>query len=214
MRDTKEEIESTNLGDSAKQEDASTDPKKHLLRKPTTRAGKMLSAIVVAAITVGGAYAVVVFAPHPMTQTGPGVPVQDVAVGCTVLSVTPVSVLVGDGGGDVKFYCGNGSPALTTVNGTATLVVTGVASSDVEIPQGTYSPAFFLIPYGYAGPFGSEHSCSGIPGLWGGVDDKHFGYPLTIGTGTWDYCLEYINQTSAGGLNPITVTWTPVADWD
>ncbi len=215
VKETNDEIEPTGPEDSAKQEDASMGPKRKLLRRPATRAGKVVFAIVVAALIVGGAYAVVVLGLQLPTQTGPGIPVTRVSVGCTDLIVTPVSILVGDGGGDVKLSCGNGNPALTTVNGTASLAITGLGSEwDDPFPPGTYSPALYLIPYAYPGPIGSGNVCHTIPGEWGGIDERHFGYPITIGTGRWDYCLEYPNQTSAGSMNMVTITWTAIDDWD
>ncbi len=209
-KDTNDDHAPIDLEGSARREKEPVSPKRRIL---ATWAGKIFVAFVAATVIMGGAYAVVRLNQPPSPQTGPSVPVGSVTTGCTDLSVRPVSVLVGDGGGDVSFYCGNGSPALTAVNGTASVEVTGVANPSMPIPQGTYSPVFWLYPSTFSGPFGSGHSCSDIPGLWGGIDPRHFGYPITLGTGSWNYCLEYINQTGPGSLNPITVAWTPVADW-
>lgn len=211
MKETNEEIEPIAVEGSAKQDNEARGPRKKLLRKPATRVGRILFAVVVATVIIGGTYAVVKLNQQSIVQTGPSVPVQSVSAGCTNLSATPISVLAGDGGGDIKFDCA-GSAALTTVNGTATVEVTGVAAYSGPVPPGMYIAYFFVYPSAYPGPFGAGYSCFDIPGNIA-IDVRHFDYPITLGTGSWDYCLGYENQTSAGSLNMITVTWTPVANW-
>jgi hypothetical protein len=216
VKDTNDETEPIDIEDSPGQENGSKGPKRKLLRTPATRMGRILFAVVVATVIIGGSYAVVKLSRQSITQTSPSVPVGSTSAGCIYLSATPSSVLLGDGGGDVKFDCSgamsNGtaktSTALTTINATAVLEVTGVFVSGIF--QGNYSGYFYLYPSSYQGPFGAGYGCSFIPGVSVVIPPAHFGHPITIGTGSWDYCLNYDNQTSAGSLNPITVTWTPV----
>jgi len=191
-----DEIEPIYPEDSEKQANESRGPRKKLLRKPATRGGRILFAIVAMAFLVGGVAAVII-----LTQTLPFVPVNppSVTAGCANQDigwgVTPVPTQ--GKAGFVIFTCYDHGGAVPAFN---------VGEAAVATPT-------FNLPAGYVDLWAIPGANIAAGATRCGMAQQTSanltsGSPVSsLDPGGYSYCADYFSAPS-GGFASFTVTWS------